>query len=40
MPDRRTVDAVVRNLMIIGEAAVHMPEEVSQSHRRAIAPAA
>jgi hypothetical protein len=24
--DRRTVDALVRNLMIIGEAAVHVPE--------------
>ncbi len=28
--DRRTVDAVVRNLIIIGEAAVHVPEEVCQ----------
>lgn len=31
--DRRTVDAVVRNLMIIGEAAVHVPEEVCQKPR-------
>ena len=27
--DRRTVDAVVRNLIIIGEAAARIPEEVS-----------
>jgi uncharacterized protein with HEPN domain len=26
--DRKTVDAVVRNLTIIGEAAVHIPEEI------------
>jgi len=26
--DRRTVDAVVRNLIIIGEAAVHVPEYI------------
>jgi len=26
--ERRTVDAVVRNLIIIGEAAGHVPEEV------------
>jgi uncharacterized protein with HEPN domain len=26
--DRRTVDAVVRNFIVIGEAAVHIPEEV------------
>ena len=26
--DRKTVDAVVRNLIIIGEAAVHVPEEI------------
>ena len=26
--DRRTVDAVVRNLTIIGEAAAHMPAAV------------
>lgn len=26
--DRRTVDAVVRNLIIIGEAAVHVPEDI------------
>ena len=31
--DRKTVDAVVRNLIIIGEAAVHIPDEVCQSHR-------
>jgi len=28
--DRRTVDAVVRNLIIIGEAAGHIPEEVGK----------
>ncbi len=26
--DRKTVDAVVRNLIIIGEASVHIPEEI------------
>jgi uncharacterized protein with HEPN domain len=26
--DRRTVDAVVRNLTVIGEAASHIPDEV------------
>ncbi len=26
--DRKTVDAVVRNLIIIGEAAVHVPEDI------------
>jgi len=26
--DRRTVDAVIRNLMVIGEAASHVPEDV------------
>ncbi|MDK2959693.1 MAG: hypothetical protein PWR02_988 [Synergistales bacterium] len=26
--DRKTVDAVIRNLTIIGEAAIHIPEEV------------
>ena len=26
--DRRTVDAVVRNLIIIGEAAVHLPDDI------------
>lgn len=30
--DRKTVDAVVRNLIIIGEAAVHVPEEVCQTY--------
>ena len=30
--DRRTVDAVVRNLMVIGEAAVHVPEDVCLKH--------
>ena len=30
--DRRTVDAVVRNLMIIGEAAVHVPEDICLRH--------
>lgn len=31
--DRKTVDAVVRNLIIIGEAAARIPEEICQSHR-------
>ncbi len=26
--DRRTVDAVVRNLILIGEAARHIPDEI------------
>ena len=26
--DRKTVDAVVRNLIIIGEATVHIPREI------------
>ena len=30
--DRRTVDAVVRNLMVIGEAAVHVPEDICLKH--------
>ncbi len=29
---RKTVDAVVRNLIIIGEAAVRMPEEVCSKY--------
>lgn len=28
--DRRTVDAVVRNLEIIGEAVKHLPDEMTQ----------
>ena len=30
--DRRTVDAVVRNLIIIGEAAVHIPDDICLNH--------
>jgi uncharacterized protein with HEPN domain len=30
--DRKTVDAVVRNLTIIGEAAARVPDEVCLSH--------
>ena len=30
--DRRTVDAVVRNLIIIGEAAGHVPEDICLKH--------
>jgi uncharacterized protein with HEPN domain len=30
--DRRTVDAVVRNLIIIGEAAVCVPEDICLKH--------
>jgi len=26
--DRKTVDAVVRNLIIIGEAAIQIPEDI------------
>jgi len=30
--DRKTVDAVIRNLIIIGEAAVQIPEEICQTY--------
>lgn len=30
--DRRTVDAVVRNLTIIGEAATRIPESIVEAH--------
>lgn len=30
--DRKTVDAVVRNLIIIGEASVHIPGEICRAH--------
>ncbi len=30
--DQRTVDAVVRNLMTIGEAAAHVPEDICLRH--------
>ncbi len=30
--ERKTVDAVIRNLIIIGEAAVRVPEEVCLKH--------
>ena len=30
--DRKTVDAVVRNLIIIGEAAIQIPEEICVRH--------
>ena len=30
--DRRTVDAVIRNLTVIGEAAAHIPDEVCAEH--------
>jgi len=30
--DRRTVDAVVRNLITVGEAAVHVPEDICVKH--------
>lgn len=33
LEDRKTVDAVIRNLIIIGEASVHIPEEICQSHQ-------
>lgn len=30
--DRKTVDAVIRNFIIIGEAALHVPDEVCSKH--------
>lgn len=30
--DRKTVDAVIRNLEIIGEAASHVPESIQKQH--------
>jgi uncharacterized protein with HEPN domain len=33
--DRKTVDAVVRNLIIIDEASVHIPGEICTSQRGA-----
>jgi uncharacterized protein with HEPN domain len=30
--DRKTIDAVVRNFIIIGEAASHLPEEIIERH--------
>jgi uncharacterized protein with HEPN domain len=30
--DRKTIDAVVRNFMIIGEAATHLPEDFIERH--------
>jgi uncharacterized protein with HEPN domain len=30
--DRRTIDAVIRNFEIIGEAARHMPDEIIRRH--------
>lgn len=30
--DRKTIDAVVRNFMIIGEAATHLPEDFIEKH--------
>ena len=30
--DRRTVDAVIRNLTVIGEAAAHIPNEVCDEY--------
>ena len=30
--DPKTVDAVIRNLIVIGEAAGHMPPEIVQAH--------
>ncbi len=30
--DQKTMDAVIRNLIIIGEAAAHIPEEIIQIH--------
>jgi uncharacterized protein with HEPN domain len=30
--DRKTVDAVIRNFIVLGEAATHVPEEVVVAH--------
>lgn len=30
--DRKTIDAVIRNLEIIGEASTHVPEEIQEQH--------
>lgn len=30
--DRKTVDAVLRNLIVIGEAANHMPADIMSAH--------
>ena len=30
--DRKTIDAVIRNIEIIGEAASHLPEEFKEQH--------
>ena len=30
--DRKTIDAIVRNFIIIGEAASHLPEEFIEKH--------
>jgi uncharacterized protein with HEPN domain len=30
--DSKTIDAVIRNFTIIGEAARHIPDEIVQSH--------
>jgi uncharacterized protein with HEPN domain len=30
--DRKTVDAVIRNLIVIGEAATHIPEQISLNY--------
>ncbi|MBU1566219.1 MAG: DUF86 domain-containing protein [Proteobacteria bacterium] len=30
--DRKTIDAVIRNLEIIGEAATHIPSEITEKH--------
>lgn len=32
--DRKTVDAVVRNLIIIGEASAHIPEEICEKYSK------
>jgi uncharacterized protein with HEPN domain len=32
--DERTMDAVVKNFMVIGEAATHIPDEVRARHTR------
>lgn len=30
--DRKTIDAVIRNIEVIGEAAAHIPEEIREQY--------
>lgn len=31
--DRKTIDAVIRNLEVIGEATTHIPEDIQEQYR-------